>query len=73
MKKFLTSLPVRLLIAIVIGILLGQVFSYGVMKVVVTLQYILGQVITFCVPLIVLGFITPSITKLGSNASKLLG
>lgn len=43
------------------------------MKVVVTLQYVFGQLITFCVPLIVLGFITPSITKLGNNASKLLG
>ena len=38
-----------------------------------TLKYIMGQLITFCVPLIVIGFIAPSITKLGSNASRLLG
>ena len=43
------------------------------MKVVVTLQYIMGQLITFCVPLIIIGFIAPSITKLGKNASRLLG
>jgi Na+/H+-dicarboxylate symporter len=43
------------------------------MKVIVTLKYIMGQLITFCVPLIVIGFIAPSITKLGSNASRLLG
>ena len=43
------------------------------MKIVVTLQYIMGQLITFCVPLIVIGFIAPSITKLGRNASRLLG
>ena len=43
------------------------------MRVVVTLQYIMGQLITFCVPLIIIGFIAPSITKLGKNASRLLG
>ena len=73
MKKIFTSLPFRLLLALAVGILLGQFFNEGAMKVVVTVQYVLGQLITFCVPLIVLGFITPSITKLGSSASKLLG
>lgn len=29
--------------------------------------------ITFCVPLIVIGFIAPSITRLGKNASRMLG
>ena len=73
MKKVLKSLPFRLILALIIGIVLGRLFGYGVMKVVVTLQYILGQLITFCVPLIVIGFIAPSITKLGSSASRLLG
>jgi len=73
MKKLTESLPFRLLLGILVGILLGQVFPEGVMKVVVTLQYIMGQLITFCVPLIVIGFIAPSITRLGSNASRLLG
>ncbi|HCQ91737.1 MAG TPA: dicarboxylate/amino acid:cation symporter, partial [Clostridium sp.] len=41
--------------------------------VVVTLKYILGQIIFFVVPLIIIGFIAPSIAKLKSNASKLLG
>lgn len=39
---------------------------------VVTLKYILGQIITFCVPLIIIGFIAPSITKLGGSATRLL-
>lgn len=43
------------------------------MNLVVTLNYIFGQIISFCVPLIVIGFIAPSITKLGKNASRLLG
>ena len=73
MKKFLSSLPARLLLAIVVGILLGLVFPEPVMEVVVTLKYILGQLISFCVPLIIIGFIAPSITKLGSSATRLLG
>ncbi|MDY5612946.1 dicarboxylate/amino acid:cation symporter [Dysosmobacter sp.] len=73
MKKLFGSLPFRLLLGIAVGILCGLVFSESVMKVIVTLQYIMGQLITFCVPLIVIGFIAPSITKLGSNASRLLG
>ncbi|WP_455582339.1 dicarboxylate/amino acid:cation symporter [Dysosmobacter sp.] len=73
MKKLFGSLPFRLILGIFVGVACGLVFSEGVMKVVVTLQYIMGQLITFCVPLIIIGFIAPSITKLGANASRLLG
>ena len=81
MKKLCNSLPFRLLLGIAIGIICGLVIpvlpwpgvSDGVMKIIVTLQYIMGQLITFCVPLIIIGFIAPSITKLGANASRLLG
>ena len=73
MKKVFGSLPFRLLLGIAIGIVCGLIFPESVMKVIVTLKYIMGQIITFCVPLIVIGFIAPSITKLGSNASRLLG
>ena len=73
MRKLFNNLPFRLLLGIIIGVILGQVFPESVMKVVVTLQYIMGQLITFCVPLIIIGFIAPSITKLGKNASRLLG
>ncbi|MGO5053086.1 dicarboxylate/amino acid:cation symporter [Lachnospiraceae bacterium LCP25S3_G4] len=73
MKKLFNSLPFRLVLGVVAGILIGQVASVGVMNVVVTIKYVLGQVITFCVPLIIIGFIAPSITKLGNSASKMLG
>ena len=73
MKKLVNSLPFRLLVALALGIVLGQLSGEGVMKVVVSLQYILGQLIMFCVPLIVIGFIAPSITRMGNHASKLLG
>ena len=70
--KLFKSLPFRLLLSIVIGILLGLVFPRNVMLVVVTIKYILGQLITFCVPLIIIGFIAPSITKLGNSATRML-
>lgn len=73
MNKVFKSLPVRLLLGVVIGILVGLVANEGVMHVVVTLNYIMGQIISFCVPLIIIGFIAPSITKLGKNASRMLG
>ena len=72
MKKLFSSLPFRLILALLIGIGLGQLFGESAMKVVVSLQYVLGQLITFCVPLIVIGFIAPSITRMGGNASRML-
>lgn len=73
MKKLLKSLPARLIIGVVLGVIVGLVANESVMNVVVTLKYVMGQVITFCVPLIIIGFIAPSITKLGNSASRMLG
>ena len=70
--KVFKSLPARLLLAIVIGILAGLVLPQGAMVVVVTAKYILGQIIMFCVPLIIIGFIAPSICKLGGGATRML-
>ena len=73
MKKLLTSLPAKLLMGIIVGIIVGLIVPESVMVVLVPIKNILGQVINFIVPLIVIGFIAPSITKLGSNASRMLG
>ena len=72
MKKLLNSLPFRLLAGVIIGILVGLVANETFMNVVVTAKQLLGELITFCVPLIVIGFIAPSITRLGKNASRML-
>ena len=70
--KYYKSLPARLLLAIAIGILAGLVLPRSAMVVVVTAKYILGQIIMFCVPLIIIGFIAPSICKLGGGATRML-
>jgi Na+/H+-dicarboxylate symporter len=71
--KFLSSLPVRLVLALAVGIVVGLVCNEVVMQVIVTIQSLLSNLIMFCIPLIIIGFIAPSITKLGGHASKLLG
>ena len=71
--KLLKSLPVKLVLGLLIGIAVGLNVPANVMSVIVTAKYIMGQVIMFCVPLIIIGFIAPSITKLGSSASRMLG
>ena len=59
--KFLTSLPMKLLLGVIAGIAVGQFAGVALMNVVVTVRYILGQLILL------------SITRLGNNASKMLG
>lgn len=71
--NLLKSLPFRLLVGVVLGILGGLFANSAVMNVVVSLNYIISQLIMFCVPLIIIGFIAPSITTLGQNASRILG
>ena len=81
MKKIFSSLPFKLLLGVVIGIIAGQLAGLeayqaagdAVMNIVVTVKFILSELINFCVPLIIIGFIAPSITRLGRNASRMLG
>ena len=61
LKKILSSTIIKLVLAVIAGILLGFVVGEGFMNVVVTLKYILGQLIFFMVHLIILAFISSSI------------
>ena len=84
--KILKSLPFRLLVGVALGIVVGLLIPditklsaseaalpSAILQIIVTVKYILNQLISFCVPLIIIGFIAPSIVKLGSNASRMLG
>ena len=84
--KILKSLPFRLLVGVVLGIVVGLLIPdisklsseqaalpSAILQIIVTVKYILNQLISFCVPLIIIGFIAPSIVTLGSNASRMLG
>lgn len=76
--RIFKSLPFRLLLGIIVGAVIGLCCrnnpdgTSGLMQVIVCLHRLMGQYVSFCVPLIVFGFICPSITKLGDNAGVLL-
>lgn len=62
----------RLLLGVILGIGVGLNVGEGVMQVVLTAKSLMGSFIMFCVPLIIIGFIAPSITRLGKHASVML-
>ena len=66
------GLILQLLIGIAVGIAVGLAASEGVMKVVVSIKYVLGQFIYYTVPLVIIAFIAPAIIRLGQNASQML-
>ena len=72
LKKILSNTIVRLILAVLIGLLVGLVVNEPVLKAVMIIKQITGQIIFFLVPLIILGFVAPSIARLKSTASKVL-
>ena len=72
-RKIFSSTLFKLLIAVAIGLIAGLFVNEWFMNIVVTAKYILGQLIFFMVPLIILAFISSSIAKMGNGASKMLG
>ncbi len=73
MAKWKDNLIVKLLLGVIVGIIVGLYANEQVIGVINTIKFLIGQIIFFIVPLIILGFITPAITKMKSNASKMLG
>ena len=79
-EGFIHSLPFKLLVALAVGIIGGLFLSAidgspiatALLNILVTVKFIASQFINFCVPLIIIGFIAPSITRLGKNASTML-
>ena len=72
LKKLLKNTIVQLLLAVAIGIVTGFYIDGAPLGAVVSIKHLTGQIIFFLVPLIILGFIAPSIAQLRSNASKFL-
>ncbi len=62
----------KLLFAIVVGALIGQWASASAMEVISSIKYTTGQFIFFMVPLVIIGFIAPAITRLREHANRML-
>lgn len=74
MKKnsFFNSLVFKLILGIIIGIFVGRISNESAIVVIDTIKRILGDLISYIVPLIILGFITPAIVSLKESAGKIL-
>lgn len=70
--KFKNNLIFKLILAVILGIVIGQISNTQVIGIINTIKYTIGQLIFFVIPLIILGFIAPSITKMKANAGKML-
>lgn len=73
MKKRLPSaLLLKILAAIITGIAVGYVSPEWIARLCATFNSIFSQFLTFLIPLIIFGFVTPAIADLGKRAGKML-
>ena len=72
MQKIRISLLVRVIIAIAAGVLLGQFLPKEIARIFVTFNSLFGNFLTFVIPLIIVGLVTPAIGELGKGAGRLL-
>ena len=70
MKK-LGLLP-RIVIAIVMGVLLGNMLPEAWVRIFVTFNDLFSQFLGFLIPLIIIGLVTPAIADIGHSAGRLL-
>lgn len=75
MKKKKLGLVPKLIIAIILGILVGQMrfLPEGVLRFPVTFSSIFSTFLSFIIPLMILGFVVVGISDLTEGAGKLLG
>ncbi len=67
-----TGLLPRVIIAIILGVALGNVFNEGWVRVFVTFNGLFSQFLGFMIPLIIIGLVTPAIGDIGRGAGRLL-
>ena len=72
MKKLKVSLLAKVVIAIAAGVVFGQFLPGGIARSFVTFNSLVGNFLSFSIPLIILGLVTPAIGELGKGAGRLL-
>lgn len=72
MKKLHIGLLPRIIIAIALGILLGNFLPGGIVRFFVTFNGIFSEFLNFSIPLIIVGLVTVAIADIGKGAGKLL-
>lgn len=72
MKKYHLGLLPRVLIAIILGVLLGLFVPDWFTRIFVTFNGIFSQLLGFMIPLIIVGLVTAAIGDIGHGAGKML-
>ena len=72
MKKIHIGLLPRIIIAILSGIAIGNIFPAPLVRVFVTFNSIFGEFLNFSIPLIILVLVTIAIADIGKGAGKML-
>lgn len=72
MKKIKFGLLPKILIAILLGIAVGNFSPEWLTRVFLTFNAIFSQFLGFIIPLIILGFVAPAIADIGTKAGKML-
>ncbi|RHE95279.1 dicarboxylate/amino acid:cation symporter [Bacteroides intestinalis] len=72
MKKLHIGLLPRIIIAIALGILLGNFLPGGMVRFFITFNGIFSEFLNFSIPLIIVGLVTVAIADIGKDAGKLL-
>lgn len=71
-RKIHIGLLPRIIIAIALGIVVGQVFPTGLVRFFVTFNSIFSEFLNFSIPLIIVGLVTVAIADIGRGAGKML-
>lgn len=72
MKKFKIGLVGRIIIAMVLGFLLGGVLPLKVTRVFTTFNGLFSQFLGFIIPLLIVGLVAPAIADIGKKAGRML-
>lgn len=72
-RKIKIGLLVKIVIAIVLGIVCGLFFPEWLQRIFATFNGLFSNFLGFFVPLLILGLIVPGIANVGKSAGKLLG
>ena len=72
MKKLKIGLLGKILIAILLGVLIGLIAPAWFVRVFLTFNGIFSQFLGFAIPLIIVGLVAPAISDIGKTAGKML-
>lgn len=71
-KKFKTGLLARIVIGIILGIAAGALLPLWSVRIMATFDGVFSQLLSFLIPLIIVGFVSPAIADIGRRAGAML-